>query len=129
MKKQIPCGSRSTAKQKHIKAERMYTCMHYYLKSLRCPQKISKKSKAITLYMHSNAILPLIVNSHFFQMLTPASFVPTVIFPSVARTTPSSTGCPAPFHQFSVASNACRRTTLNWTTFSFVVPTRNSFRS
>jgi hypothetical protein len=32
-----------TRKKRHMKAERMDTCMYYYLKSLRCPQKISKK--------------------------------------------------------------------------------------
>ena len=105
-----------------MKAEGMYTCMYYYLKSLRCPQKISKKGN-YTIHAFQ------ISNSLFFQMFTPASFVPAEIFPSVARTTPSSTGCPAPFHHFFVASTAGRTTTLNWTPFSFVVPTLISFRS
>jgi hypothetical protein len=36
--------------------------------------------------MHLNFILSLFVNSLFFQMITPASFVPTEIFPRMART-------------------------------------------
>ena len=87
------------------------------------------QKKAITLHMHSNFILSIIVRSHFSQMFTPTSFVPTEIFSNVARTTPSSTWCPALLLQFLFARNAGRTATLSWTTFSFVVPTRNSFRS
>ena len=124
MKKQSPCGNRSTAKKSMITTyvSTTTTLYNYFAR-----KKFQKK--AFKLYMHSNFILPILVSSHFFQMFTPTSFVPTEIFPNVARTTPSSTWCPTPLFHFLFARNAGRTTTLNWTPFSFVVPTLISFRS
>ncbi len=128
--KASPCGNRSTAKNSTWKQK---VCIHacitaLLLKITTLPAKNFKKRQLHYICI-SNFKLSLMVNSHFFQMFTPASFVPTVIFPSVARTTPSSTECPAPFHHFFVASTAGRTTTLYGPTFSFVRTTQNSFRS
>ena len=46
------------------------------------------QKKAITLHMHSNFILSIIVRSHFSQMFTPTSFVPTEIKKSKAEEIP-----------------------------------------
>ncbi len=124
MKKQSPYGNRSTAKKSTINLYMHAIPIEYNYFARKKFQK-----RAIKLYMPSNFILSVIVNSHFLQMFTPTSFVPTEIFPNVARATPSSTWCPAPLFHYLFARNADRTTTLNWTTFSFVVPTRNSFIS
>jgi hypothetical protein len=77
----VPINRTKTAQE----AGSMHACNHYYFKSLQSPVKNFKKGH-LRLYMHSNFILSLFVNSHVFQMFTPASFVFAEIFPNVGRT-------------------------------------------
>ena len=115
--------------QKIAHESRRYVYMHeLLLKITTLPAKNFKK-RQLHYTCISNFKLSLMVNSHFFQMFTPASFVSAEIFPHMTWTTPCSTGCPAPFHHFFVASTAGRTTTLYGPTFSFVCTTQNSFRS
>ena len=113
--------------QKKAQESRTFVNMHTLLLKITILPVKKFQKKAFTTNMHSNCILSLILNSHFFQMFTPASFVSAEIFPHMTWTTPCSTGCPAPFHHFFVSSTAGRTTTLNRTPFSFVATIQNSF--